>query len=63
MPNCANPECPGGMGDMQAGFDRFTCLVCGRQTDLRGNLLPADTVSKSPVGYRGGSQQGVRKAD
>jgi len=63
MPNCANPECPGGMGDMQGGFDRYNCLVCGRQTDLRGNLLPAGTEFETPEGYRGGSLQGVRKAE
>ena len=61
--NCSNPECGGGMGDMTGGFDRYTCLVCGRQTDLHGNLLPPDAIFPAVEGFRGGSLQGVRKAE
>lgn len=52
----------GGMS-VQAGFDRVFCLDCGRETDLHGNLLPQSVDHQTPVGYRGGSQQGVRKND
>ena len=61
MSHCAN--CGAGSSEVQAGFDRIHCLVCGRETDLKGNLLPADAVFETPVNEaHGGSQQGVRKA-
>jgi hypothetical protein len=58
---CAN--CGAGSGSTQAGFDRINCLECGRETDLRGNLLPRLVSFTTPEGFRGGSQQGVRKAE
>jgi len=63
MSRCANPTCGAGLGDGQAGFDRWFCLVCGRETDLHGNLLPPTAVFGNVEGFRGGSQQGVRKVD
>lgn len=57
--HCAN--C--GSTSTQAGFDRIFCLDCGRETDLHGNLLPALVQVNDVKGYRGGSQQGVRKND
>jgi hypothetical protein len=38
-------------------------LSCGRETDLNGNLLPPTAVFGNVEGFRGGSQQGVRKVD
>ena len=63
MSRCANPTCGAGLGDGQAGFDRWFCLSCGRETDLNGNLLPATAVFGPVKGWNGGSQQGVRKND
>lgn len=59
--HCAN--CGAGSSEVQAGTDRYVCLRCGRETDLKGNLLPADAIFETPVNTEhGGSQQGVRKS-
>jgi hypothetical protein len=58
--HCSN--CGAGSSEVQAGFDRCFCLRCGRETDLHGNLLPADALFPTPVNTaHGGAQQGVRK--
>ena len=60
MAHCG--ACGAGSSELQAGLDRFNCLRCGRQTDMRGNALPRDAHFDVPVNTaHGGSQQGVRK--